>query len=107
MVFVNHGDDGSCQAFQARLKELGYNAEAPYSGTEYDLLTGTLLTYTEGKPIDRAGAFQGSRRANAVYNELVAAAEELLALAKKRRGNTNKDNAKLTSQIRSLIQKWK
>ena len=33
--------------------------------------------------------------------------EELLALVKKRRGSTNKDNAKLTGQIRSLIEKWR
>ena len=107
MVFVNHGDEQSCEAFRAKLEELGYYAEAPYSGTEYDLLTGKLLVYTEGKKIDRAAAFKGAQRANAVYNELVAAAEELLALVKKRRGNTNKDNSRLTDQIRSLIQKWK
>ena len=29
------------------------------------------------------------------------------ALVKTRRGNTNKDNAKLTGQIVSLIEKWK
>ena len=39
--------------------------------------------------------------------ELLAAAEDLLRLVKSRRGMTNKDNAKLTSQIRSLIEKWK
>ena len=33
--------------------------------------------------------------------------QELLALAKNRKGRTNKENAKLTSQIRSLIEKWK
>jgi len=38
---------------------------------------------------------------------MVAAAEALLALVKTRRGNTNKDNAKLTGQIISLIEKWK
>jgi len=107
LVFVNHGDEGSCEAFRAKLQELGYCAEAPYSGTEYDLLTGKLVTYTEGVRIDRKAAFKGSQRAKTVYNELVAAAEELLALVKKRRGNTNKDNAKLTSQIRSLIEKWR
>ena len=37
----------------------------------------------------------------------IAAAEALLALVKTRRGNTNKDNAKLTGQIVSLIEKWK
>ncbi|MBR1972995.1 MAG: MBL fold metallo-hydrolase [Oscillospiraceae bacterium] len=107
MVFVNHGDDSSCEAFRKTLTELGYCAEAPYSGTEYDLLTGKLTTYTEGVKIDRAAAFKGSQRARQVYGELLAAAEDLLALVKTRKGRTNKDNAKLTAQIRSLIEKWK
>ena len=107
MVFVNHGDDDQCQAFRQCLQDMGYQAEAPYSGTEYDLLTGKMTVYTEGKPIDRNQAFKGTQRAKQVYEELVAAAEELLRLVKKRRGMTNKDNAKLTDQIRSLIDKWK
>ena len=106
-VFVNHGDDDQCQAFQKCLKAMGYNAEAPYSGTEYDLLTARMTIYTEGKPIDRGQVFKGSQRAKQVYEELLAAAEDLLRLVKSRRGMTNKDNAKLTSQIRSLIEKWK
>ena len=107
LVFVNHGDDDSVEAFRAELDSRGYKATAPYSGTEYDLLTGKLTAYTEGKKIDRAAAFKGGQRAKAVYDEMVAAAEALLALVKLRRGNTNKDNAKLTGQIRSLIEKWK
>ena len=107
MVFVNHGDDSSCEAFRAELDSMGYQAQAPYSGTEYDLLAGKLTVYTEGVKLDRAAAFKGGKRAKAVYDELVAAAEELLALVKKRRGSTNKDNAKLTGQIRSLIEKWR
>ena len=107
LVFVNHGDDDQCQAFRQCLQDMGYQAEAPYSGTEYDLLTGKMTVYTEGKPIDRGQAFKGTQRAKQVYDELVAAAEELLRLVKKRRGMTNKDNAKLTDQIRSLIDKWK
>ncbi len=107
LVFVNHGDDESCEAFRAALEGMGYYAEAPYSGTEYDLLTGKLTAYTEGVKIDRTAAFKGGRRAKAIYDELVAAAEDLLALAKSRRGCTNKENAKLAGQIRSLIEKWK
>ena len=107
MIFVNHGDDESCEAFRATLDAMGYYAEAPYSGTEYDLLTGRLVAYTEGVKIDRAAAYKGSIRAKQVYEDMVAAAEALLALVKSRRGKTNKDNAKLTGQIRSLIEKWK
>ena len=33
--------------------------------------------------------------------------EALLALVKARKGCTNKDNAKLASQIRALTEKWK
>ena len=106
-VFINHGDDASVLEFQKLLQDRGYAADAPYSGTEYDLLTGRMTVYSEGKPIDRVQAFKGSQRAKAVYDEMVAAAEELLALVKARKGRTNKDNAKLTGAIRSLIEKWR
>lgn len=107
LVFVNHGDEECCEAFKDTITEMGYNATAPYSGTEYDLLTGQMTAYTEGVRIDRAAAFKGSQRAKQVYGELLAAVEELMALVKTRKGCTNKDNAKLTAQIRSLINKWK
>ena len=71
LVFVNHGDDASCEAFRGTLASLGYRAEAPYSGTEYDLLTGTMTAYTEGKRIDRVEAFKGSQRAKQVYTCLL------------------------------------
>ena len=106
-VYVNHGDDESCKAFQKLLQEKGYKAEAPYSGTEYDLLTDKMTVFTDCKPVSRTQVLKGTARAAAVYGELLAAAEGLLALVKKRRGCTNKDNAKLTAQIRNLIEKWK
>ena len=107
MVFVNHGDEESCEAFQKQLKVLGYRAEAPFSGTEYDLLTGRLVTFAQGIRINREAVFKGSQRAKQVYDDLVAAAEALLALVKTRKGCTNKDNAKLAAQIRALTEKWK
>lgn len=107
LVFVNHGEDKSCEDFKNLLIEKGYNAEAPYSGTEYDLSTGRMTIYTQGKAIDRVNLYKGNTRAEMLYKELVSEAEQLLTLAKKCRGRTNKDNAKLTSQIRELIEKWK
>ena len=47
------------------------------------------------------------RNAESDAPELLAAAEGLLALAKKSKGRTNKDLAKFTAQIRNLIEKWK
>ena len=105
LVFVNHGDDDACTAFRDLLEEMGYRAEAPYSGTEYDLITGKMTVFTDGVAIRKTP--KQDNRAKQVYGELLAAAEELLRLAKGRMGRPNKDNSKLTSQIRSLINKWK
>ena len=107
MVFVNHGDDRACTVFQQLLAQRGYVAEAPYSGTEYDLLTGQMTAYAGSRPIKHEKPFRGSPRAQAVYGDLLAAAEALLAFVKTCKGRTNKDNAKLASQIRNLIEKWK
>ncbi len=107
LVFVNHGDPDACEDFRTLLRERGYRAEAPYSGTEYDLITGQLTTYTEGKPVKKVHLSKGSSRADVIFHELVEEAEKLLVLVKGRRGKTNKDNAKLTAQIRSLCDKWK
>jgi metallo-beta-lactamase family protein len=107
LVFVNHGDNASCEEFKNYIKERGFNAVAPYSGTEFDLATAKMTIFTEGKFIDRVKAFKGNTRAEVIYGELIAAAERLLLLAKGRRGRPNKDNAKLTSQIRELCEKWK
>ena len=87
------------------MQQKGYRAEAPYSGTEYDLLTGKMTVFTEGIPIRREK--KGSARANAVYGDLLAAAEALLSLVKTCRGRANKENAKFAAQIRSLMEKWK
>ena len=107
LIFVNHGDDESCEDFKKLLAGKGYAADAPYSGAEYDLATGRMTVFAEGRAADSAKALKGTTRAEAVYNELVAEAEKLLKLAKSRRGMTNKDNAKLTSQIRELCGKWR
>lgn len=104
-VFVNHGDDQSVTDFANLLTVRGYTAHAPYSGTEFDLLTGEFLQVTEGRPIKRTATPTG--RAQTVYAELCRAAEDLLALAKECRGRPNKELAAFTDQIRNLIRKQK
>ena len=105
-VFVNHGDDGSCMAFRDLLVQKGYKADAPYSGTEYDLLAGKMTVYTDSIPI-RKEQKKGSDRSNAVFGDLLAAAESLLQFVKTCKGRANKENAKFASQIRALLEKWK
>ena len=107
LVFVNHGNDESCESFKELLINMGYNATAPYSGTEYSLNTGKITAYTEGKPIDHSQHFKANIRSSMIYGDMVSQAERLLNLVKSRQGRSNKDNARLTSQIKSIIEKWK
>ncbi len=107
LVFVNHGEASSCEDFRKLLENLGYNATAPYSGTEYSLNTGKLTFYAEGKEIEPREYHNGGDRARQIYKNMVLQAEQLLAMVQARQGRSNKDNAKLTSQIRSLIEKWR
>ena len=106
-VFVNHGDNNACEDFKNLLFDMGYNAVSPYSGTEYSLISGKATIYTEGKPIDRTEYYKTNTRADMIYKNMVLEAEKLLKLVKNRRGRPNKDNSRLTSQIRSIIEKWK
>ena len=54
-VFVTHGDDQVCDLFAERLKnELGYNAMAPFSGTEFDMLANEIEKETVGIVIKHA-----------------------------------------------------
>lgn len=93
-------------AFRDLLVQKGYKADAPYSGTEYDLLAGKMTVYTDSIPI-RKEQKKGSDRSNAVFGDLLAAAESLLQFVKTCKGRANKENAKFASQIRALLEKWK
>ncbi len=106
-VFVNHGDNEACEDFKNLLCDMGYDAVAPYSGTEYCLLSGKMTVFAEGKVIDSTPHLKASTRASVIYRDMVFEAEKLLKLVKDRKGRPNKDNARLTSQIRSIIEKWK
>ena len=105
IVFVNHGSEQSCEDFKDLLVQKGYRAEAPYSGAQYDLAVGQMTVYAEGRRIDHSRTRTGARAVQ-LYDKLIAAARELLRLAQACQGRPNKDLAKFTDQIRSLIQKW-
>jgi len=105
LVFVNHGDQVACEAFQKLLQGCGYRAEAPFSGSEYDLLSGQIVAEAVGRPVEKKR--KGAVRASQVYSDLLTAATELLNLVKTYRGRSNKDIKKFTDQIRTLIARWK
>ena len=101
-VFIVHGEDSVCTGFAETLKiEYGQRAYAPYSGTEFDLLSGKFLY--EAEPVS------AKKKEKPVTNSVFArlpAAQRLLHLAQKCDGMANKDMAKFADQINSLCDKW-
>ncbi len=101
-VFVVHGEDGVCSSFAAFLEsELGMSAQAPYSGSCFDLAKGiweykAAPVYLKQKP----------KLISDIFARLQAAGQRLLALIRKQEGRTNKDLAKFADQINSLCDKW-
>ena len=104
-VFVVHGEDQVCDYFADLLnKEHGYDAYAPYSGTQFDLATGQIIKEGVPIPINHKSVKHG--KTASVYDSLVAAGQRLMAVIKRNEGGANKDLAKFTNQIKSLCDKW-
>ena len=105
MVFVNHGDDAAVKAYANCLEtEYGFTVSAPYSGAVFDLIGGEYVAMPEGVPVARLSPKQ--RRNLTVFENLVAAVERLMRIARACRGMPNKEMAKFTGQINSLSDKW-
>ncbi|MGN1179620.1 MAG: MBL fold metallo-hydrolase RNA specificity domain-containing protein [Suilimivivens sp.] len=101
-VFVVHGEDGVCKSFAECLQiEHGIKAYAPYSGTEFNLLSGKLEY--EATPIPIA---KKTKTVSDVFTRLLAAGQRLIAVIHKNEGAANKDLAKFADQINSLCDKW-
>ena len=102
-VFVVHGEDSVCTAFaQCLANEHGFDAYAPYSGTEYDIISGQIIK--EGIPVPVKK--KESTLVSDVYARLKAAGARLMGIIAKAEGMTNKDKAKFADQINSLCDKW-
>ena len=107
-VFVTHGEDKVTELFAARLRnELGYPADAPFSGTVYDLAHGVYLERTRGIPYEKKVTSTSIRgTGNSVFDRLLAAGQRLLAVIQRNKGGANKDLSKFADQINSLCDKW-
>lgn len=105
-VFVVHGESEVCDLFTKDLiEQYGYDAEAPYSGAIYDLKNDAWME--EGKIIEIQAKTAATKKApSSVYERLLNAGKRLLVVIQHNEGGTNKDLAKLTSQINALCDKW-
>ena len=106
-VFVNHGDDESCEGLAGRITELyGVPAMAPYSGAEFDLLRGEWIRLTD--PVYKRNTASSvstpsSARKDSPYKDLLSAVESLQHYAAGLKEASNGEIRKLTEGIRKLM----
>ena len=103
-IFVNHGDDENCLTLSEKITEqFNIPAEAPWSGSCFDLLTGEWVCVAQ--PIERKReSKQQAPAKNKDYLHLVAAAEALLQYVKSMEHRTNEEIRRLTKKIQRLIE---
>ena len=105
MVFLNHGDPESCEAFRDKIQELGYEAFAPYSGTSVDLIRGEFDVVTEGIAIEKTEPEASKPRENPVFAALVQAGERLMAVIRDLKGSPNKELRAFERQVTKLAER--
>ena len=105
-VFVNHGEDSVAEHFAAELKELGYEAEAPYNGGVYVCAGGRAACVETGNTQRIRKEIVRQERTSAAYERLVNVGRRLMAVIERNRGGANKDLARFASQIDALCEKW-
>jgi metallo-beta-lactamase family protein len=81
--------------------EYGYDTYVPYSGTVFDLMSGSFIHEAEPVPVKKK-----VKRLSDIFARLVAAGQRLMAVIYKNEGGANKDLAKFADQINSLSDKW-
>ena len=104
-VFVVHGEDSVCELFRDRLiNEMHLDAYAPYSGTEFDLLSGALIREARPVPVQKETA--RAPKVSKIYEKLLAAGQRLLGVIRKNEGGANRDLEKFTREIHQLCDRW-
>ncbi len=103
--FVIHGDAPSADSFTQKLREdLGADAYAPYSGAEFDLISGMITVDAEPMPIPKKRGSGGN--ISVTYSDLVSAADRLSRMVSQSNGRANADMRKLTEAINRLCDDW-
>lgn len=106
-VFVVHGEDTVCDLFAERLiNELGLDAYAPYSGTEFDLAANEFIRKPQGVRIEKTTAVAAATKVSKLYQKLVAAGQRLVGVIRKNEGGANRDLERFAREIHALCDKW-
>ncbi len=103
-VFINHGDNTVCEEYKDKLRSIGLDADAPYSGTSYDLLSERYVYLAQPVAFEKKQA--AAPAVSTVFDRLVSSGKRLMALINAKKGMPNKEIAKMADQINSLADKW-
>lgn len=104
-VFIVHGEDQVMKEFTALLRDHHrIPAEAPYSGSIFDLAAGRWIRETE--PIPIPGESEGKQPASQAYKRLLDSAARLKRVIAEKEGAANKDLARLADQLDALSDMW-
>ena len=106
-VFVNHGDEDSCTGFASLLQDDGFQALAPASGSEFDLVKGEWIRLTDPVLRKRASAASAAvpsaKKKPSAYDDLKNALQSLNNYADTLRDASNEELRKLAKSILKLI----
>ena len=105
-IFVNHGDHDQAVAFVETLRQrYGVKVDCPWSGSEFDLVTGEWLHVAEPVPFvkKKAGQSQGAKTQQSAYSELMKAISALEAAAQTAHGFSNAELKRLTKDVQKLV----
>ena len=108
LVFVNHGDDDSTVGFARTVTEtFGIPAQAPYSGSEFDLLKGEWIRITDPVYKEKAKTQNADpaarKKKESAFAELREAVQALDRYTATLSGHSNHELKKLADIIRALI----
>ncbi|MCR5707264.1 MAG: MBL fold metallo-hydrolase [Ruminococcus sp.] len=102
--FINHGEMTSTDSFAQHLRdELGADVYAPYSGAEFDLISGEVTVDAEAVFLPKK---EHQSNISVAYSDLLSASDRLSRLIKLSDGRANADMRKLTEAINKLCDDW-
>ncbi len=107
-IFVNHGDEDSCTGFaKYAAEEFSVPASAPFSGSEFDLLSGEWIRLTEPvyrrKNTSQGSGSSGPKNKPSPYSDLLDALKALNNYAGTLKEASNAEIRELTGKIRKLM----
>ena len=106
LVFINHSEYDACVLFAEKLTQIGLNAQAPYSGSVYNLAEDKWEVIAKPKVYESEKKKRENAAKDRAFNRLVANAKRLLKAAENSRSRSSRDIAKFADAIETLVDRW-